>query len=175
VSPPPAEFKPLKTFAQWREKLSDLLDEADALGAQDPSPQAGVLKLNRRFTDFQVWSPPEVTGVEELDSIAENARLALLDNAVGDRIRELANTRSVLLTLGKELERRAEQDRQTASSMRMDKLTATLPKVNEAIQAALALKQVIDQATDKDLAATVEKALDGLQKLRETVEDIVRA
>lgn len=175
MSPPPAEFKTLKTFEQWRDKLSELLDEADAIAAQDPAPQGPVLKLNKRFTDFQVWSPPDVEGVEDLDTIAENARLAMLDDAVGDRVRELANTRSVLLTLGKELERRAEQDRQAAASMRLDKLTAALPKVNDAIHAALELKQTIDAAADKDLAATVEKALDGLQRLREAVEDIVRA
>lgn len=173
MSPPPAEFKPLKTFEQWREKLSELLDEADAIGAQDPSPQAAVLKLNKRLTDFQVWSPPDVPGLEELDDIAENARRAMLDDAVGDRVRELANTRSVLLTLGKDLERRAEQDRQTAAFMRMDKLSAALPKVNEAIHAALELRQVVDDATDEDLLATVDNAIEGLQKLRDIVEEIV--
>jgi hypothetical protein len=175
VSPPPAEFKPLKTFEQWRDKLTELLDDADTIGAQDPSPQAQVLKLNKRLTDFQVWSPPDTPGLEDLDAIAENARLALLDDAVGDRVRELANTRSVLLMLGKELERREAEDRQAAASMRLDKLTAALPKVNDAIHAALELKQVLDGSTDKDLAVTLENALDDLQQLRETVEEIVRA
>jgi hypothetical protein len=176
MTPPPAsDFSDLSGYDDWSEALAGMLKEAAALAKQDPIPAAKVTEIGKRLRAFREQSPDSLDGVLKLDEIAAGAARSLRASLVNDRILALEKSQDDLLALGKQLRQQSEHDKLEAAAMRLDMLTATLPKVNEAIHAALELKLVIEETTDKELAASINKALDALKKLRESVEDVMQA
>jgi len=178
MSPPPVEFRNIKTFADWKTKLRSLLVEAGAVAEMDTTgDEAGhraVLDLNKRLTAFQLWSDPEIDGTEELDDIANQVRIDLLQDSINRRIQAIAARSATLESLSKSVEVRAAEDNAIAAHMRGEALHAALGAINSAVTAGISLEKSLDTDTDAEFAKKLKKTLNSLQELRNQVETMTR-
>jgi hypothetical protein len=179
------EFDKLKTLADWRGKLDELLR-----AARDVSQSEIVdvrMNVAERLTHFIIENPPTLDSdpateeYEELDRVAKAAHDSLLLGTIQQRVAAIMGHIAEVAILRKKMENRVAANLEAAAALRLEKAKRVVDSATQCVAVMLDLKKEIanastNGASSAELAALekqLETVIDGIQALRNDVEKIV--
>lgn len=168
-----------KIIKDWRDKLSALLDRANAIALNpDLLARRAVAKDLQAFimdNPPSVSTEPETAEFDEMDAIARKAHDALLLSVVEDRVAAIASRSAELAGLTRKVAAQTAANEKAARSLRLEKAIRVASTATETVNAIKELKAQIEDhpSTEQDFTELTKHlgiALQSLQDLRTAVE-----
>jgi hypothetical protein len=153
----------------WTRKLRELLQEEAALAAREPDPMAR-LAMSERLTRFVEHSFPNTDTIKALDEIATRAAIGLLEQNIDERLKSMVARNLELAALTKQLEAGSDDAFGSARSIRLTRAEKTLTALNDGVATMRALRASLEQSTDRQLIASLDKAMVATQAVRALLE-----
>ena len=163
------DFGDIRGFHAWKNKLEELLVEAERLGEEDDFEARQALAAS--FVDFIVGSTPNTPEILSLDRIANQARKSILTSAIDNRLQSLADRRQELLLLTKEVAVASDAAKDAASSLRLERAREVVTSLTATIRSVKEFKEALKDGEDVSLAQPLEKLVESLKQTRDTIEN----
>jgi hypothetical protein len=163
-----SEWDAIEGAESWSRKLRALLDEAAAIAKQDD--HTGRFAMSERLTEFVENSFPNDEKIKALDEIASKAAIGLLEQNIDDRLKSIAARNTELARLAKQFDAGAEDAKTSAARIRFERTKKTLDVLNGGVAAMKELRASLKTGTDKELIASIDKAMAASQAVRNLLE-----
>jgi hypothetical protein len=163
-----SEWDGIEGYDRWNEKLRALMDEA-AKAAKRTEPDARYA-MSDRLVEFVENSFPNDEKIKALDDIASKAAVGLLEQNIDDRLKSIVARNAELAQLTKQFEAGAEGANASAASIRLQRVKQTLDVLNTGVAAMKDLRATLKTRTDKQLIASIDKAMSAAQSVRNLLE-----
>ncbi len=163
-----SEWDGIEGVEGWRNKLNELLGEAEAMAKNQNIDDR--LALSRRLTDFILQSSPGTPEIKQLDEIAGDTAKGLLMGTIDDRLKSIRAASVEYTKLAKQFDAQAETASAAASSIRLERIHRVATSLTDSINAVKELRTGLKEGEDDELAARLDRALKSLQDFRNSIE-----
>jgi hypothetical protein len=163
-----SEFDGIEGFTGWNSKLNDLLHDAMEAAQQEALPPR--LAIVNRLTTFMEQSRPNTPDILALDQIATDTANALLRTTIEERLASIAERQADLIQFTKKLQTSTEAARESAASIRFERITKVVNVLTTAVGELQNLKTVLDDGSNAQLVASIERLVTAIQRVRAEVE-----
>ena len=156
-----SEWEDLRGFDDWARKLDELLEEA----RQALDDQASPVGIQRRLRAFRMESPlgPRF---ERLNRIAAKAVSDIAAQTFAQAAEGIAARSNELDDAVREIEGMAHEIRRVAGRISLESPRAIVSSLTNTIESLTELSE----ASDGDVLEKIEKAVDSIRALRESIE-----
>jgi len=167
-----SEWTGITGYEGWRDKLSELLDEAArAARESDIDRRFGV---SDRLLMFMRKSYPNDESIRALDDIARQAAADLMMTTIEERLAAISQRTGQYLQLTKAFEARAAENEAAAASIRLEHVMNVIDSTTKTIESVRELKESLkDTAGDRKVAAMIDDTIEAIEKLRSRVGKLV--
>ena len=163
-----SEWDGIEGFESWSRKLRALLDEAAGIAKQED--HNGRFAMSERLTQFVENSFPNDEKIKALDDIASKAAIGLLEQNIDERLKSIAARNTELAQLAKQFDDGAADAKASAARIRFERTRKTLDVLNGGVAAMKDLRATLKGGTDKELIASIDKAMTAAQAVRNLLE-----
>jgi hypothetical protein len=118
-------------------------------------------------------SRPNTPDILALDQIATNTANALLRTTIEERLASIAERQADLIHLTKKMQVSTEAARESAASIRFERITKVVGVLTDAVRELQNLKTVLEDGSDAQLVASIERLVTAIQRVRGEVEHTV--
>lgn len=163
-----SEFNGITGLDGWSAKLKSLLEEAKLVAQQDELDKR--LTICDRLTEFVFESRPDTPEIKELDRIAKETAIALLEQSIEERLKTIIARTVEYKRLAKEFETQAKENEANAESIRLKNIIQTVDSATAMINSAKELKDSLkENAGDKKVAALIDETVKAIEALRSRI------
>jgi hypothetical protein len=113
---------------------------------------------------------PNDEKIKALDEIASKAAIGLLEQNIDDRLKSIVSRNSELAQLSKQFETGAADANASAASIRFERVKKTLDVLNSGVATLKDLRSTLKTGSDKQLIASIDKAMAAAQTVRNLLE-----
>jgi len=160
---------PMETRIELTQELEGLLSEASkSLAAGGTHAQR--MQAFDAIKEFRDRLPRSIRRESTLDEIADEMKALLLHEDRSRSIHELQRIGLEMKRLTTTLNNVTAGANADAASIRLDKVIQAVESTTKTIQELKLLKESLDDGTDAELIANIEKAVKAIQKLRDDLE-----
>jgi hypothetical protein len=160
-----SEWDGIESIESWSRKLRLLLDAAADAAKQ--TNHDSRFAMSERLTQFVENSFPNDEKIRALDEIASRAAIGLLEQNIDERLKSIVARNAELAQLSKQFDVGAEGARASAASIRFERARKTLDVLNNGVETMKALRSTLKTGTDRQLIASIDKAVIAAQKVRD--------
>ena len=157
-------------FAEWSQKLAELLKEAGAAAQQ--TDVTARFALSTRLTEFIINSQPNSPAIRKLDAIADQARQGLLHTIIEERLQAISAQTSELALLTKEFQAQTATNTASAASIRLERARHVVTALTDSVRTLAEFRTILETGRDDELARSLDRIISSIQKLRNEVEQI---
>ena len=144
------------------------MDDA-AKAAKRTEPEARFA-MSEQLIAFVENSFPNDEKMKALDEIASKAAIGLLEQNIDDRLKSIVSRNAELAQLSKQFEAGAADAKASAASIRFERVKKTLDVLNSGVATLKDLRSTLKTGTDKQLIASIDKAMAAAQTVRNMLE-----
>ncbi|MBP1723017.1 MAG: hypothetical protein H6Q44_722 [Deltaproteobacteria bacterium] len=163
-----SEWDNIQGFGGWREKLGELLAEAQK-AAQNEDATARF-RVSERLNQFVAESWPNDDKIQALDKVAVGAARGLMLSTLEERLKSLVDHNTELTTLTKMIQSQSEAAAASAKAIRLERVNKVLSTFTESVNAIRDFRTVLEKGPDDELTARLERVMKAIQDLRRLVE-----
>ncbi|HEY0338270.1 MAG TPA: hypothetical protein VGC70_13095 [Burkholderiales bacterium] len=160
-----SEWDGIEGFESWSRKLRSLLDAAADAAKQ--TNHDSRFAMSERLTQFVENSYPNDEKIRALDDIASKAAIGLLEQNIDERLKSIVTRNTELAQRSKQFDIGGEDARASAASIRFERTRKTLDVLNNGVETMNDLRSTLKTGTDRQLIASLDKAVIAAQKVRE--------
>jgi predicted TIM-barrel enzyme len=163
-----SEWDGVEGFESWNQKLRTLLDDA-AKAAKRTEPEARFV-MSERLIAFVENSFPNEDKIKALDEIASKAAVGLLEQNIDERLKSIVARNAELALVAKQFGSAADDVNASAADIRLERVKKTLDVLNSGVTTLKDLRSSLKQGSDKQLIASIDKAMSAAQAVRTLLE-----
>ena len=149
-----SEFDGITGIDGWGKKLKELLTDAKQIARQNDIDKQ--LEMSDRLTDFMHESRPNTPEIKKLDNIAEEAAASILRQSIEERLAAVTARTAEYVRLAKDFESQAQENRDSADSIRLKNITQVVNSATGMIKSAKNLKESLKEPLIEEEEEVVE-------------------